>query len=319
MSPMRDVSPVGTSRFEAPYEPPRSLTTSATTSPITPSSSTLPFSRRIKQPQPSDSLFSSDTEADTAPTSMGSSSQDQLHSPTSPTSAVTPDEWFARFHSDSDLYALNSDECPDRATLAAVQDIPIYDAEGNSRTFGSLYHDPSGLAYQRQLIIFVRHFYCGACQAYLKALTESISMQEYFSIPIPTQIIVIGCGQPDLIPQYKKFSGDCPFPMFADPSRLLFKKLGMKSTLNIGGSRPEYMRDISTVAWANGQFVTVKRSLQDPDGITKRDVLRGGQPLQVGGEFLFEEGQVVWCHRMKNMRGHAEVKVIRRLLELDDD
>ncbi|EME80515.1 uncharacterized protein MYCFIDRAFT_156246 [Pseudocercospora fijiensis CIRAD86] len=311
MSPMRDVSPIGTSRFEAPYE-----TTSATTSPT---SNTLPFSKRIRQPQPSDSLFSSDTEADTAPTSMiSSSSQDQLDSPTSPISVVTPEEWFARFHSDSDLDALDSDECPDRETLAEVQDIPIYDAEGNSRTFGSLYYDPSGLNYQRQLIIFVRHFYCGACQAYLKALTESISMQEYFSIPIPTQIIVIGCGQPDLIPQYRKFSGDCPFPMFADPSRMLFKRLGMKSTLNIGRSRPEYMRNIGTAAWANGQFVTVKRSLQDPDGITKRDVLRGGQPLQVGGEFLFEEGQIVWCHRMKNMRDHAEVKVIRRLLELDD-
>jgi hypothetical protein len=26
----------------------------------------------------------------------------------------------------------------------------------------------------------------------------------------------------------------------------------------------------------------------------------------------------VWCHRMKNYRNHAEVDVIRRVLELDD-
>jgi hypothetical protein len=50
-------------------------------------------------------------------------------------------------------------------------------------------------------------------------------------------------------------------------------------------------------------------------GATK---FKGGNLLQIGGEFLFQDGQVVWCHRMKNMRGHAEVSVVKRILELDD-
>jgi hypothetical protein len=57
---------------------------------------------------------------------------------------------------------------------------------------------------------------------------------------------------------------------------------------------------------------------EDKLAIRKRDVIKGGNIFQIGGEFLFEEGEVVWCHRMKNYRNHAEVDVIRRVLELDD-
>ncbi|KXL42629.1 hypothetical protein M433DRAFT_72605 [Acidomyces richmondensis BFW] len=226
------------------------------------------------------------------------------------------DEWFARFRSDPDLAVAVGDDCPDRATLASVYDIPVYDASGAARPFGSLY-DPAYALHARQLVLFVRHFYCGACQAYLRALSASITKDDYFAIPIPTSIIVIGCGQPDLIRQYKKFT-ECPFPIYADPTRMLFKKLGMVVSVNLGSERPEYMRDISVPAWLGGQVSTIHRSLKDPDGIRKRDIFRGGNPMQIGGEFLFDDGEVVWCHRMKNYRDHVEIRRIRKLLELDD-
>ena len=58
---------------------------------------------------------------------------------------------------------------------------------------------------------------------------------------IPTSIIIIGCGSPNLIPHYKAQTG-CPFPIFADPSRKLYKVLGMSWTLDIG-PRADYMVD----------------------------------------------------------------------------
>ncbi|KAH9845006.1 Thioredoxin-like protein AAED1, partial [Teratosphaeria destructans] len=238
--------------------------------------------------------------------------------PSTPSHSLPPadaDEWFAQFRSDPELATTVSDQCPDRATLAAVYDVPIYAADGQAMPFGSIY-DPAYALHRRQLVLFVRHFYCGACQAYLQALSQSITKEDYFAIPTPTSIIVIGCGQPDLIPQYKKFTG-CPFPIYADPTRQLFKKLGMIVTLNIGGERPDYMKDIGVSNWAAGQFKTIKKSLKDEDGIRKRDILRGGHPLQIGGEFLFDEGEVVWCHRMGNMRNHTEVRQLRKLLELE--
>ena len=33
-----------------------------------------------------------------------------------------------------------------------------------------------------------------ACQAYMKAIAEAITMQAYYTMAVPTNIIVIGCG-----------------------------------------------------------------------------------------------------------------------------
>lgn len=321
----RSVSPVGASRFERPYAPPSRAASKKGLSPTSPSNTDM-SSSHASQLSSASTMRSSNT-ANTAPSSVDTRpptapSYDKdvmtMDSPACsfPSADGDTDDWFARFRSDPDLSVAASDDCPDRATLAAVYDLPIYQADGTAQPFGSLY-DPAYALHQRQLVLFVRHFYCGACQAYLQALSAAITKEDYFGIPIPTSIFVIGCGAPDLIPQYKKFTG-CPFPIFADPSRQLFKKLGMAVNLNIGTKRPEYMAEISAPAWALGQVTTLRKSLKDPEGIRKRDIIRGGNPMQIGGEFLFDMGEVVWCHRMRNYRNHAEVAVLRKLLELDE-
>lgn len=166
----RSVSPLGTSRFERPFSPSSARNENTLASPTTYTSTTTPLSThtpisaKYARSTPVDSMFS--YKMDTSPTSV--SSNERLRSSgkdsvESPVCTVSPDEWFARFHTASDYDGAESDECPDRATLAAVKEIPIFDAEGNERTFGSIY-DPATATHQRQLVIFVRHFYCGACQ-----------------------------------------------------------------------------------------------------------------------------------------------------------
>ena len=66
------------------------------------------------------------------------------------------DDWFGRFRDDLDM----SDECPDRGQLSAAGEIPVYDANGNSRLFKTFFTGLDAIG-DRQLIIFVRHFYCG--------------------------------------------------------------------------------------------------------------------------------------------------------------
>lgn len=66
------------------------------------------------------------------------------------------DDWFARFRGELDI----SDEPPTPAALASAGEIPVYDAAGNSRLFKSLY-SVGDVVGDRQLIIFIRHFFCG--------------------------------------------------------------------------------------------------------------------------------------------------------------
>ncbi|KAI7342635.1 hypothetical protein KC354_g16183 [Hortaea werneckii] len=316
--PDRSVSPVGASRFEKPFNPVVRLagSTKSSSKDTSPTSTHNPASANMSShhSEPSVASTMQSTTNTTAPSSVESTTtlatptHDLPHSP--PATA-----WFARFRSDPDLSLTASDACPDRATLAAVYDLPIHQADGTAQPFGTLF-DPAYALHQRQMLIFIRHFYCGACQAYLQAISASITKSDYFRIPTPTSIFVIGCGAPDLIPVYKRITG-CPFPIFADPSRQLFKKLGMRTSMNIGSKRPEYMSEISAPAWAWGQVTTVKERVRAEE-LRKRDILRGGNPMQIGGEFLFDEGEVVWCHRMRNYRNHAEVAVMRKVLELDE-
>jgi len=100
----------------------------------------------------------------------------------------------------------------------------------------------------------------------------------------------------------------CRFPIYADPTRKLYDQLGMSRTLELGPYRPDY---IQTSLISN-----VMRSIYQ-GVMSGRGAVRGGDYKQVGGEFLFEDSKVTWCHRMRNTRDHAEIPVLRKILGLD--
>jgi hypothetical protein len=151
--------------------------------------------------------------------------------------------------------------------------------------------------------------YTQACQSYLRALSKAISLQTYFTLPVPTSITIIGLGSPLMIPSYRRVT-NTPFPIYADPTRRLYKALGMSWTLK-PGYRCEYMDGINEYKWLKGQFDQVKEE-------DKSLRLKGGNLLWVGGEFMFRQGEAVWCKRMKTYRGHSGIEVIKRLLGVDE-
>lgn len=197
-----------------------------------------------------------------------------------------------------------NDNLPTEKELKKVEDLLVLDAQGQSRPFKELYQAP--LVAPRQLIIFIRHFFCGNCQEYLRTISSSIKPEDLIALPVPTFITVIGCGRPELIPMYTEATG-CPFPIYADPTRKLYDYLGMTRTYD-PGQKPAYMQTNMLINSVQSIFQGVK---------TGRNALKGGDFKQVGGEFLFENGECTWAHRMKNTRGHAEVSELRSLIGLD--
>ncbi|KAL8919287.1 MAG: hypothetical protein Q9208_006852 [Pyrenodesmia sp. 3 TL-2023] len=204
--------------------------------------------------------------------------------------ATKPAEPTGEFHGDIDV----DNKPPTKRDLDKVAQLPVVDENGKPHTFESLYSSDTNEAPRN-------------CQEYLRSLSTSITPDALQALPTPTKVIVIGCGQPALIPMYTKET-QCPFPIYADPSKKLYAQLGMIRTLSLGSRSPEYMQYSLPSAVIRAIYQGLKAG---------RDAFRGGDYWQVGGEFLFEDGQVSWCHRMKNTRDHAEIPETRRQLGLD--
>ncbi|KAK0754678.1 AhpC/TSA antioxidant enzyme-domain-containing protein, partial [Schizothecium vesticola] len=171
----------------------------------------------------------------------------------------------------------SNNELPTAETLAKIGDYMLLDRDGKSHPFRSLYSGKH--VARRVLIIFVRHFFCGNCQQYLRALSTSITPEALLRLPLSTFIAVIGCGDPGLIEMYATETG-CPFPVYTDPTRKLYDELGMLQTLTLG-ERPAYQKE----GIVKSSLASIVQGLKQ---IKSGLATKAGPARQIGGEFLFE-------------------------------
>ncbi|KAI1270069.1 hypothetical protein F5Y18DRAFT_2721 [Xylariaceae sp. FL1019] len=267
----------------------------------------------------------SDRSSPTSPNPLSSPPKDDI---------VNPPDFQGEVETNNDI--------PSQTVLRAIEDYTVLDRNGRTHPFKSLYcgHNVA----RRVLVIFIRHFFCGNCQEYLRTLSASITPDSLLALPVSTFITVIGCGTPQLIDAYVKET-KCPFPVYADPTRRLYQELGMVRTLSMG-SRPAYMKDRTV---AHTVLSGIKQGLKQ---VKSGLVTKMGDSRQVGGEFLFEpasmtldtpisspqigvekkleeldlesekkpeEKRITWCHRMKTTRDHAEIPELREVLGLQGD
>ncbi|GFP56998.1 peroxiredoxin-like 2C [Trichoderma asperellum] len=237
-----------------------------------------------------------------------------------------------------------NNELPSPEVQKMIENYIVLDRHGKSRTFKSLYMGENKA--RRVLVIFIRHFFCGNCQEYLRTLSEAITPDSLLRLPISTFITVVGCGDPGLIDMYAKETG-CQFPIYTDPTRSLFDALGMVKTLQMG-TKPAYAKKSTS----RGIFDSIVQGLKHvPKGLA----LKSGDHRQVGGEFLYEpfhvatpistptqeqppkfgslakpettqdnvederaeDKRITWCHRMKTTRDHVELPELMEVLGLD--
>ena len=90
----------------------------------------------------------------------------------------------------------------------------------------------------------------------------------------------------------------------------------MIRTLDLGKSKPDYIQR-SILGAAVQSVIQGLRS--------GKNALKSGDYWQVGGELLVEcadkgdLGKVVWIHRMRNTRDHAEIAALKTVLGLEGD
>ncbi|OQV09450.1 hypothetical protein CLAIMM_13570 [Cladophialophora immunda] len=194
---------------------------------------------------------------------------------------------------------MTSESLPDRRALREAFDLEIYSSSGTPLRFGSLFYDCDVYpAEKRILVVFIRHFFCGNCQEYVRRLSSaespfhpsqkppqcctSIASTMNFSKPasrtLPT-VIIIGPGQPSLIASYKNVT-QCPFDIYADPSTRLYELLGMYRSLSLGHRAPGYIEH-SLFSGA------LKSAWQIARRVGNGDAMNGGDWDVNGGEFLF--------------------------------
>lgn len=170
-----------------------------------------------------------------------------------------------------------SNTLPSQSTIDKIGDYIVLDRHGRTHPFKSLYTGKN--VARRVLVVFIRHFFCGNCQEYLRSLSEAITPDALLRLPISTFIAVVGCGDPHLIDDYATETG-CPFPIYTDPTRRLYEELGMCRTLAMG-PKPAYVRRSFAHTIATG----VTQGLRN---VKKGLAFKSGDQKQVGGEFLFE-------------------------------
>lgn len=162
MSRSRSVSPVGMGRFDGPYVPPSQAASFMTNSPASADNANASYKEFNRSMESSPTSSDNDHASEPSQSSFDDGHRSVETAPSSVAShdahscGYDADDWFSRFRDDIDV----SDEQPSATQLAAAGKVPIIDVHGNSRPFSSLYSEGEAIG-ERQLILFVRHFYCG--------------------------------------------------------------------------------------------------------------------------------------------------------------
>lgn len=190
---------------------------------------------------------------------------------------------------------------PNQTAVKTAFEHPIYASDGSVLPFSSLFdnHHESSSPPDRILIIFIRHFFCGNCQEYVRRLSSidspfhpshkahspqtSKNFSKPASHPLPS-VVIIGPGLPSLIATYIRIT-QCAFPVYCDPSTQLYDILGMHRSLSLGHKAPVYIQH-SLFSGA------IKSAMQIVKRVGNGDATGGGDWNVNGGEFLFLQPRV---------------------------
>ncbi|PNS16643.1 hypothetical protein CAC42_4607 [Sphaceloma murrayae] len=194
-------------------------------------------------------------------------------------------------------------QMPSESLLNDLYKVQIMDKTRRKVPFKDLVRSKD---HRRHVVVFVRHFFCGMCYSYVKALAHQMPPERLARLNPPTTLTIVGCGDPILIPKWLEQT-DCPYEVYADPSRKLYNQLGFAINTEANAVPPQYVQK-----FAESFMKNLWRSIGLAASTAK---ISGGVITQNGGEMIWIDGQLQFIHRMKNSTDHTEVYEMLRLLK----
>ncbi|CDW98056.1 hypothetical protein [Sporisorium scitamineum] len=175
------------------------------------------------------------------------------------------------------------DALPTAEQLSAANTAHVLDSNNDRIAFSSLLDR----AKQNDLplvLIFTRHFHCGMCKVFVRALSHSNTLTDSSRV----SLVVVGPGQPQGVEHYKQQVGNPPFEFYADPQLELYHALGVtRRSLELGSSKDKIGSHYQTSVLQNlvGSVAeTVKSGSL---------ALKGGDFKQLGGEFVWDKEGII--------------------------
>lgn len=161
--------------------------------------------------------------------------------------------------------------------------------------FGDLFKE------KKTIVIFIRHFWCSLCQDYMFSLSSTVDPKLLKQADV--NLVVIGNGSFSMIKSYRQIFRT-PFAVYTDPSMRLHNALGMMSLRKAGPKSPTKRGSYVRHGKVNGLAMVVANALRTGMPIWEK----GGDPSQLGGEFVFGPGlTATFAHRMPNAGCHAPI------------
>jgi peroxiredoxin len=161
-------------------------------------------------------------------------------------------------------------------------DVEVLDESGRPVTLSSLWID------RRVALIFVRHFGCMLCRAFVTELQAQLHRSGH-----PTDdVVVIGNAEPSAIADFRA-QQDIDLTVYVDPERHAYSALGFRD--DVGGSANPRMILAAFDAWRRGA----------------RQGAMAGHPWQLGGVVIVEpSGEISFVHASRYAGDDPPIELI---------
>ncbi|KAL5374851.1 hypothetical protein DPSP01_011603 [Paraphaeosphaeria sporulosa] len=195
----------------------------------------------------------------------------------------------------------NAHALPTPDELQEALSTNVHDREGKTYALGDLTKD------KRSVLIFTRHYWCVNCQAYVRAISESIPPSK---LPPNTQILIISNGSYQPIDFYARTTSSA-YPIYTDPTCRLHAILKFGSGLKEGTEKRDYMQD------AGGTVSRIVGGIKGALGNLQHTAYIGPKSLNGGEVIVGADGKCEYMYRMQNTVDHTSIAGLAQIVGVE--